>query len=727
MKAGQPHHESFIQQTWVGHDKSISTVAFHPSGEYLATGSYDNLVKLWIMPSDDTISPVCFSILEGHTNRVSCVVFHPSGKYLASSSYDNKIKLWSFNFDGNPSICLSTLEEHNSSVLCLAWHPFQRILASGSDDKTIKLWQVSSDYSLATCVANLYGHTKNVNSVTFDKLAYYLASGGDNTFKLWVLNSEGTNATLTTNVVVDSPRREVCSIAFHPDGNYITTTSKDYFNGSSTKLWKINRQNSEVVEINKLQNHYEMINTITFHAVAPIFATANNEGNSKFWQFNDDFSKIECVATLKGHASSIFSMGFHPSKPYFVSVSADKTIKLWKCDILKLPYKHIISSLITPETLQPSIHLGKYIYHIIGKKDYIDQDIKYQFIYIKPYTYDISTGIVKEIIRTRSMFDHNKLVYKQNDPFLRENEPFIFTVYISHSHMGLCRFASKEYRSFGKGHDYVQSSIINFRLGAFILNEINNPSIKVYLPYQTPYFPQINEYNYKLYEEKMKYHAYDIIQENWHLTDLSRIVYRFGIGVLNSPPICGRVTDKTEDYLIATSIDLKSHYPNCISIEFVCNHSHISDFYYSITGKIYKLVLQSSLFENIEMYIYNYTIIIPISNINENGTITIFIKNVNQDDPEDITSMGTYGNYIYGYGAYICKVIEYRAQIMYDEDEIIDRFPEVNENYRYIGRLYNNLYPSEHLTKFLEQQGQITMGGKNLSKRNKKKLCNNHY
>jgi hypothetical protein len=289
--------------------------------------------------------------------------------------------------------------------------------------------------------------------------------------------------------------------------------------------------------------------------------------------------------------------------------------------------------------------------------------------------------------------------------------------------MGLCRYAGKDIKALGKGHDYVQSSIINFRLGSYILNEINNPSIKVYQSYESPYFPQINEYNYESFGNMANY-RYDILKEDWHLYDESRIVYRYGIGVIDLPERCGQLTVKTEDYLKATSIDLKSNYPNCISIEFVCDHSHLSDSYYTITGKIFKLVLQSSLLENIEMYIYNYTINIPISNINENGTIPLFIKNVNQDDPEDITTMGTYGNYIYGYGAYICKVIEYTRQIYW---KITDRFPEVNKNYRYIGRLYNNLYPIEHLTKFLEQQGQITKGGKNLSKRNKKKFNNNHY
>ena len=704
MKGGQPTEESCTEQiTWEGHTTSISAVAFHPSGIYLATGSDDNLVKLWIMPSDASPLPRCVSTLEGHTNFVSCLAFHLSGEYLATGSKDNKIKLWFLKFDGTPSICVSTLEEHSAYVKCVAWHPSKLILASGSGDKTVKLWELNSSYTIGTCVANLH----DVNVVAFDKLGYYLASGGGHTFKLWVLNSEGTNATLTTTVVEDA-FGFINLIAFHPDGNYVATAFRTE-SISFVRIWRINRDNSEVSKIATLRGHYEIINTLSFHSVAPILATGSKEGSSKFWQFNHDFSEIKCVATLKGHTRSIMSIGFHPYEPYFVSGSADKTIKLWKCDILKTPYKHIISSLITPETLQPSIQLGKYIYHIIGQKDYIDGDKTYKFVYIKPYTYDISTGIVKEIIRTWDMSDRKQLLEYRID------EPIIFTVYMSHSHMGFCRFMSKEDQGFGKGHDYVQSSIINFRLGAFILNEINNPSLKVYQLYETPYFPQINEYNYQSFNKYGELH--DVIREDWHLMDTSRVVNRFGIGVLNRPQICGRLTDVTEAYLRATSLELKSEYPNCVSIEFVCNHSFITD-YYNITGKIFKLVLQSYLSENIEIFLYSYTIVIPKSNINENGTIPIFIKNINKDDPEDITLMGTYGNYIYGYGAYICKVIEYEDQII---QEIKDRFPEVNQNYRYIGRIYNNLYPTEHLNRFLEHQGQPKMGGRNLSKTNKKK------
>jgi WD40 repeat protein len=74
--------------------------------------------------------------LRGHSDRVQSVAVSPDGRLLASGSYDNTIKLW----DLNTGKLRQTLEGHSNLIQSVAFSPDGRLLASGSRDKTIKLW-----------------------------------------------------------------------------------------------------------------------------------------------------------------------------------------------------------------------------------------------------------------------------------------------------------------------------------------------------------------------------------------------------------------------------------------------------------------------------------------------------------------------------------------------------------------------------------------------------------
>jgi WD40 repeat protein len=69
----------------------VESLAFSPDGRILATGeSYDSTaVKLWLVDTGELLRT-----LDGHTHGVDFLTFSPDGKYLASASYDGMIRIW---------------------------------------------------------------------------------------------------------------------------------------------------------------------------------------------------------------------------------------------------------------------------------------------------------------------------------------------------------------------------------------------------------------------------------------------------------------------------------------------------------------------------------------------------------------------------------------------------------------------------------------------------------
>jgi WD40 repeat protein len=178
--------------TLAGHSHIVMSVAFHPTKLILATGSSDTTAKLWSFLPDGS-QATCVATLEGHLgqpqiNTVSSVAFHPTTNLLATASGDKTVKLWRFLPDdwSTPVVCVATLKGHTEPLFSVAFHPTVPLLATGSWDKTAKLWLLSPDNSSVKCVATLTGHAGWVSSVAFHSTMPFLATGSeDGTVKLW--------------------------------------------------------------------------------------------------------------------------------------------------------------------------------------------------------------------------------------------------------------------------------------------------------------------------------------------------------------------------------------------------------------------------------------------------------------------------------------------------------------------------------------------------------------
>ncbi|BAQ59796.1 high-affnity carbon uptake protein Hat/HatR [Geminocystis sp. NIES-3708] len=206
-----------LKQTLTGHSNIVYSVAFSCDGQYLASGSWDKTVKIWNVNNGQLKQT-----LTGYSNIVYSVAFSPDGSYLASGSWDKAIKIWNVN-NGKLK---QTLTGHSDDVYNVEFSPDGQYLASGSQDKTIKIWNVNNGQLKQT----LTGHFKSVNSVAFSCDGQYLASGsGDKNIKIWNVNNGKLKQTLTGH------SNNVNSVAFSCDGQYLASGSWD----NTIKIWKL--------------------------------------------------------------------------------------------------------------------------------------------------------------------------------------------------------------------------------------------------------------------------------------------------------------------------------------------------------------------------------------------------------------------------------------------------------------------------------------------------------
>ena len=247
-----------VLHTLHGHTNEVRSVTFSPDGRTLASGSWDNTIKLW-----DTASGQVIRTLRGHTTTIYSVAFSPDGLTLATASWDATIKLW----DVMSGQLLRTIQSQTGGVSSVAFSPDGRILASGGgNNDTISLWDASNGRLLRT----LKCHTINVDSVAFSPDGRTLASGNfDLSIELWDITSGQLLRTLQGH------KDPLMSIAFSHDGRWLASGSQD----KSINLWdpiggKLLRT---------LVGHTGWVNTVAFSPDGRTLASGSADNTVKLW------------------------------------------------------------------------------------------------------------------------------------------------------------------------------------------------------------------------------------------------------------------------------------------------------------------------------------------------------------------------------------------------------------------------------------------------------------
>lgn len=285
------------------HSDWISAIAFSPDGKLIASGSFDNTLRLWDLQGNPVSAP-----LVGHSDWITSVVFSPNGTCILSGSSDGTLQTW--NLDGTPSgeIFKSTRNQINA----IACSPLCDRIILGNSDGTLQLL----DWKGNLIGKSFIGHTGQITSVKFSPDGRrVVSSSSDGSLRLWNLQGNSVTAPLTGHT---GPVNEV---DFDSKGERILSCGDD----ATLRLW--NLDGSQIGE--PLVSHCGSVNCARFSTDGKQVVIGGSDGTVRLWKLHNVFREYH---VYRGHTSSVNSVAFSYSCDCIVSAGRNSYFKVWNTE-----------------------------------------------------------------------------------------------------------------------------------------------------------------------------------------------------------------------------------------------------------------------------------------------------------------------------------------------------------------------------------------------------------
>ncbi|KDQ58712.1 hypothetical protein JAAARDRAFT_193243 [Jaapia argillacea MUCL 33604] len=189
-----------------GHTGAVNAIAFSGDGDHIATGSFDNSIRLWNLKRGGFRRA-----FTGHEDCVSAISFSPGGDLILSGSWDHSVRLWNRRSGQQ----VRSFEGHSGHVTAVAFAPDGTRFASGSDDHTVRIWDCSG---VQLC---LFKASNSVLSVSFTPDSTSVTSThGNGTLSLWNINTEPSKSSHNLRPTYSFP------IQNHKNGPYSAALSQ---------------------------------------------------------------------------------------------------------------------------------------------------------------------------------------------------------------------------------------------------------------------------------------------------------------------------------------------------------------------------------------------------------------------------------------------------------------------------------------------------------------------
>ena len=295
------------------HREMITAIAITENQRFLISVSWDRTLKIWDFARGTLINTV-----EAHDQGILALAVTGNGDYhLATGGFDQTVKLWTLARDGSNLELNQIFLGHLGSIHSLDFAPRWHFLVSGSYDQTLKQWnleQENEEFSSYDSLGAIYALAVAPNQ------DFIAAAGGDGTVTLWQLGSGAKIAVLSGNV------SSVQSLAIAADSQIIAAGCVD----GTVKIWQYDQEKSgHFAPIRVINAHNGQVTSLVFAEEGQWLFTGGTDGEIKIWLANSQ-QAIATLTAADGRSSPISSLVLSPDYCHLAAAAADGSITIWE-------------------------------------------------------------------------------------------------------------------------------------------------------------------------------------------------------------------------------------------------------------------------------------------------------------------------------------------------------------------------------------------------------------
>jgi WD40 repeat protein len=281
-----------------GKASAITCAAFSPDGKLLATGEWQQAIRLWD-PAGKQLR-----VLRGHQECPLCLAFSPDGKTLASADEGGQLCLW----DVGTGRLVRQLGEHETPILSLLFTADGTGVIAGSSDRFC-LWDVRTGAE----IRRFARQGRQVVSLVLSPGGRLLAGAGeDGTIRLWEV------ATGKPVLPFDGHRGPVDAITLSPDGTVLASRATD-----GILLWDVRN----CKPLRRIGSESTRVFSLAFAPDGRTLASAGRDGVARLWDTGTG-KEVRSFRSLEADDAQL--VAFAPDGSFLVSRHATGQVRLWE-------------------------------------------------------------------------------------------------------------------------------------------------------------------------------------------------------------------------------------------------------------------------------------------------------------------------------------------------------------------------------------------------------------